>query len=213
MQRQGDWNVSIIPVYRQLRSIAKGLSCSKAMISSDFWCVRLKNTLGAASLSNASSQRAAHKHQASPGFRPGNPNSGLGVERSLPRYFEKARNSASIFAQTVWKPVSSSLVLQQPSLKNPVNGSWLQGINGSPNTFKDVALFIVIERLLKLGCTFRCAALLCVGVGKDCALVGDTVNIGCAPPHHAIVIGADIPHTKIISPYDKDVGFVGLGSG
>jgi hypothetical protein len=76
--------------------------------------------------------------------------------------------------------------------------------------FKEGALFIVIERLLKLGCTFRCAALLCVGVGKECALVVDTIDIGFAPTHHTVVTSADIPHTNIVFPYDRDVG---LGSG
>jgi hypothetical protein len=38
-------------------------------------------------------------------------------------------------AQTKWLPASSSLVLQQPSLKNPVKGSKEQGTKGCPNTF------------------------------------------------------------------------------
>jgi hypothetical protein len=47
--------------------------------------VARKTTRGAWFASNASCQRGAHKHQRSPGFRPGKPSSGMGVERSLPR--------------------------------------------------------------------------------------------------------------------------------
>jgi cell division protease FtsH len=46
---------------------------------------------------------------------PGKPNSGTGVDKSLPRDFENARNSAVMTAQTVWLPMSSWPVLQQPS--------------------------------------------------------------------------------------------------
>jgi hypothetical protein len=60
-------------------------------------------------------QRGAHKHQRSPGFKPGKPNSGTGVDKSLPRDFENARNSVVMTAQTVWLPTSSWPVLQQPS--------------------------------------------------------------------------------------------------
>lgn len=184
---------------RQLRSSAKALSFSKGMISSDFWCVRFKNTLGAASLSNASSQRAAHRHQVSPGFRPGKPSAGLGVERSLPRYFEKAKNSASICAQTVCDPVSSVLVLQQPSLKNPVTGSWPQGINSSPNTLNDGALFMVIVLRLHLGCTAPgCAAVLCAGIGKQCAVFCDTRYWVCAL-YHKVAKSNDIPYAEVFS--------------
>lgn len=56
---------------------------------------------GARLAARASVQRVAHKHQRSPGLRPGNWNSGRGVLRSLPRCFEKERNSAVILAQTV----------------------------------------------------------------------------------------------------------------
>ena len=41
------------------------------------------------------------KHQRSPGFRPGKPNSGSGVERSLPCDLEKSRNAEVITAQIV----------------------------------------------------------------------------------------------------------------
>ena len=38
---------------------------------------------------------------ASPGLRPGKPNCGIGVERSLPQDLENSRNSAVMTAQTV----------------------------------------------------------------------------------------------------------------
>src|SRR4029453_641737 len=63
--------------------------------------VARKTTRGAWFASNASCQRGAHRHQRSPGLRPGKPSSGTGVERSLPRDFEKSRNAALITAQTV----------------------------------------------------------------------------------------------------------------
>jgi hypothetical protein len=43
----------------------------------------------------------AQRHQRSPALKPGKPNSGLGVERSLPRDFENCRNAAVMTAQTV----------------------------------------------------------------------------------------------------------------
>ena len=44
------------------------------------------------------------RHQRSPGTRPAKPYSGRGVDRSLPRYFDIARNSAVMIAQTVCNP-------------------------------------------------------------------------------------------------------------
>ena len=46
-------------------------------------------------------QRGAHKHQRSPGFSPGKPNSASGIERSLPHDLENSRNDAVMTAQTV----------------------------------------------------------------------------------------------------------------
>ena len=40
------------------------------------------------------------------------------------------------------------------------------------------------------------------------AVIGDTVDVGGAAPHHAAVIGADIPHADIVTPDDKDVGAI-----
>jgi hypothetical protein len=59
-------------------------------------------------------QRVAHRHQRSPGCKPGKPISGTGVLRSLPRDLLNARNSFVISAQTKWAPMSSGPVSQQP---------------------------------------------------------------------------------------------------
>jgi hypothetical protein len=55
------------------------------------------------------------RHQRSPGFRPGKPNSGTAVERSLPRDLENSRKAEVITTQIVWLPTSSRPVSQQPS--------------------------------------------------------------------------------------------------
>ena len=89
---------------------------------------------GAQPASIASRQRGAHKHQRSPGLRPGKPNWGIGDERSLPQDLENSRNAAVMTAQTVW--LSSPLVLQQPSRKKPVLGSVEQTSSRSPRTFR-----------------------------------------------------------------------------
>ena len=74
-------------------------------------------------------------HQVSPSFKPKKPNSGCGVIKSLPASFDQSKNLSVTFAQTVWKPLSASSVLQQPSQYQPVTGSWGQSSKGSPNTF------------------------------------------------------------------------------
>src|SRR5215813_5439818 len=82
------------------RSTAKRLRSAKEQkVKAPSWVAR-KTTRGAWPASNASCQRDAHKHQRSPGFSPGKPNAGTGVERSLPQDFEKSRNAAVITAQT-----------------------------------------------------------------------------------------------------------------
>ena len=63
-------------------------------------CVASRMTGGATPASSASFHRSAHRHQRSPGRRPGKPKCGTGVDRSFPRAAEKARNSAVISAQT-----------------------------------------------------------------------------------------------------------------
>ncbi len=97
--------------------------------------VDARRTLGAHPAFLASSHLSAHKHHTSPGFNPGKLNSFLGVDRSLPLAFENVKNSSVIIAQTVWVPTSPSPVLQQPSRKNPVNGSTLHATISSPKTF------------------------------------------------------------------------------
>src|SRR5262249_12901879 len=69
-------------------------------------------------------------------LRPGKPNSGIGVERSLPCDLENSRKVAVITAQTVWLPKSSALVLQQPSRKKPVIGFIEQISSPSPSTLR-----------------------------------------------------------------------------
>jgi hypothetical protein len=76
----------------QARSNARFLSSSKDTYSSAFSCVARGATRGAIPASSASFQRAAHRHQRSPGCRPGKPISGSGVLRSLPCDLLNARN-------------------------------------------------------------------------------------------------------------------------
>src|SRR5690606_10263877 len=97
----------------QCKSTACALSVSSGINSSTATCVAARYTGGATPASQASFQRDAHKHQRSPGFRPGKP--GPGVIRSLPAAFENSRNSRVILAQTTCTPTSSRPVLQQPS--------------------------------------------------------------------------------------------------
>jgi hypothetical protein len=66
------------------------------------------------------------------------PNSGTGVERSLPLDLENARNAAVMTAQTVWLPTSSRPVSQQPSRKKPVMGFMEQSSSRSPSTLRGV---------------------------------------------------------------------------
>src|SRR6516165_6254052 len=122
----------------QARSTAKRLrSAREQKASAPSWVAR-STTRGAWPASNASCQRGAQRHQRSPGLRPGNPNSGIGVERSLPRDLENARNGAVITVQTVWLPKSSREVSQQPSRKNPVIGLNEQISSRSPSTLRGV---------------------------------------------------------------------------
>jgi hypothetical protein len=41
-------------------------------------------------------------------------------------------------------------------------------------------------------------------------LFGDAVNIGRFEAHHAMAVGADIPHADVITHDDEDVGLLGL---
>jgi hypothetical protein len=98
------YSAAILYSYRagvHARSTARHLRSAKEhKARAPSWVAR-RTTRGAWPASNASCQRDAHKHQRSPDFNPGKPNSGTGVERSLPRDFEKLRNAAVITAQTV----------------------------------------------------------------------------------------------------------------
>ena len=71
--------------------------------------------------STAFAYQLAHKHHPSPSFKPGNPNSGCGVIKSLPASFIHSKHSVVTLAQTVWSPWSFSSVLQQPSRNQPVH--------------------------------------------------------------------------------------------
>ena len=63
-------------------------SCTHSKVAA--W-VAARTTGGAMPASNASCQRGAHRHHWSPGCRPAKPNSGCGVERSLPTDAEKCQ--------------------------------------------------------------------------------------------------------------------------
>ena len=124
-----------VQLQSQLRSIAYFRSAGNGTRSNALLFVLRKNIRGAQSASKASSHRDAQRHQESPATRPGNLYSGRGVERSLPRPFEKRRNSLLIKAHTVCEPASYSLDRQNPSLKKPVIGLPQHSSNGSPNKF------------------------------------------------------------------------------
>src|ERR1700733_12727446 len=122
---------------RQSRSTAKRLRSASEQKLKAPSCVARKTTRGARPACSASCHRGAHRHQRSSGLRPGKPNSGTGVERSLPQDFEYSRNPAVITAHTVWLPTSSRLVSQHPSRKKPVIGLNEQTSSRSPSTFLD----------------------------------------------------------------------------
>ena len=56
----------------------------------------------------------------------------------LPQDLENERNAAVITAQTVWLPMSSREVSQQPSRKNPDIGLTEQSSSGSPSTLRAI---------------------------------------------------------------------------
>jgi len=45
-------------------------------------------------------------------------------------------------------------------------------------------------------------------VRKEHAFLGDAVDVGRAA-HHAVGVGADVPHADIVTEDDQDVGFIG----
>src|SRR5262252_7862017 len=89
----------LVALSRQVHGEA--FEITERAVSQAVLCVARKTTRGAWLASNASCQRGAHRHQRSPGFSPGKPNSGSGVERSLPRDLENSKNAAVMTAQTV----------------------------------------------------------------------------------------------------------------
>ena len=99
-----------------------------------FRCVASRSTGGAQPSSSACFHLFAQRHHLSPGFRPGNRISGLGVVRSLPALALNVRNASSTTTHTVWVPRSLESVLQQPSLNHPVSGSSLQVFKVVPRT-------------------------------------------------------------------------------
>ena len=56
------------------------------------------------------------------------------------------------------------------------------------------------------------ATLLSIVVRKEHTFLGNSVDVGCLVTHHATVVVADVFRADVISPDDKDVGFLcGLG--
>lgn len=98
-------------------------------------------TGGANPASLASSHRAAHKHQRSPATKPSKPYSGRGVLKSFPCAWEKAKNSSVTCVHTVWLPMSSTPVSQQPVRVKPVSGFMLQTCNAVPKTLRVISIF------------------------------------------------------------------------
>lgn len=112
------------------------LRSARLTITNACSCVASRITGGATPASAASIHREAQRHQRSPGFRPLKPYSGRGVDKSLPCMSENTRNSSVTCAHTVWLPVSSGSVSQQPLRVNPVRGARLQVCNVVPSTFR-----------------------------------------------------------------------------
>src|SRR3954471_1243503 len=119
----------------QSASTACAFRSSKSQNARHASCVAARTTFGACPASSASCHRGAQRHHLSPGCRPGKPNCRLGVDKSFPAAFEKARNSAVRTTQTVCDPTSSGPVLQQPSRKKPVIGEVQQVASLPPSTF------------------------------------------------------------------------------
>ena len=124
-------------VRRQARSSAWRFRSASAQWSSAPSCVARSTTRGAEPASNASCQRGAQRHHLSPALSPGNPYSGIGVDRSFPRDRENVRNSSVMTVHTVWLPTSSAPVSQHPFRKKPVIGFDEQDSSVPPNTFRD----------------------------------------------------------------------------
>ena len=52
------------------------------------------------------------------------------------------------------------------------------------------------------------AALLAIPIGEQRTVSGDAVDVGRPVTHHALVVGTDIELADIITPDDKDIGFL-----
>ena len=111
---------------------------AKLRISKHLTWLASNITGGAKPASLASNQRDAHKHQRSPATKPSKPYSGLGVVKSFPFEYEKAKNSSVTCVHTVWLPVSSTPVSQQPVRVKPVRGSKLHTCKVVPNTLRAI---------------------------------------------------------------------------
>src|SRR5258708_38851715 len=81
------------PYARSIAYVLRAASLQNA--SAPSWVAR-STTRGAIAASTASRQRGAHRHQRSPGLRPGKPEPGIGVDRSLPRAAENFRKTPAI---------------------------------------------------------------------------------------------------------------------
>ena len=62
--------------------------------------------------------------------------------RSFPLRRLNCKKSSVTMAQMRWLPRSCEFVLQQPSLKKPVNGEKEQGTRGCPKTFSAISEFM-----------------------------------------------------------------------
>ena len=62
-------------------------------------------------------------------------------------------------------------------------------------------------------CPTRRATRLSVVVGEQHAFPGELVEIWCPSRHHAAMVGADVPHTDVITHDEQDVGFLVLRLG
>ena len=85
-------NVRELPKVKQLRFAAYWLTANSRTASGETisrarWCVDSRTTRGAALFSYASCQRAAQRHQRSPGSRPGKSYSGMGGGKVVPSEF------------------------------------------------------------------------------------------------------------------------------
>ena len=59
-------------------------------------------------------------------------------------------------------------------------------------------------------CATRRATRLGIIVGEQHAFLGDLVEVGRPPGHHAAMVRADVPHADIVADDDEDVWFLRL---